>query len=188
MWQWSTESYRRVEWEKHTAVIAAVVAAVGLALTAWGTVKSAQVADDQLTQSQEQREDSVRSQASRITMWAQGGTLFIANRSPDPANALLVSPWGGRDQLIGTLPPCTRMEISRGTREHLMPPTGDVAALQFSDADGRGWSRTSHGRLSALKTPTPWLGGFDLYAGEPRETLTGQGVRLEEMDDCGTGN
>lgn len=72
MWQWSTESYRRVEWEKHTAVIAAVVAAVGLALTAWGTVKSAQVADDQLTQSQEQREDSVRSQASRITMWAQG--------------------------------------------------------------------------------------------------------------------
>lgn len=84
-------------------MIAAVVAAVGLGLTAWGTLKSAQVADDQLTQSRANQLKDAQAQASLITMWTEfdpppkvlmhsggnPGRLVLANRSLDPIQVAL---------------------------------------------------------------------------------------------------
>lgn len=60
-----------MDWSKHTAVLAAIVAAVGLGFTAWGTAKSAQVADDQLAQSRDAQQQEEKAQASAVTMWEE---------------------------------------------------------------------------------------------------------------------
>ncbi|MFE7015751.1 hypothetical protein ACFVAQ_35535 [Streptomyces sp. NPDC057651] len=124
--------YQHVDWAKHTTVLAALVAAVGLGVTAWGTLMSARVAQDQLGQSTEQRTERSMSQASRITAWVEKDTTVVANRSLDPADVYLnVWPSGApsrtivqghdapdselvgvrRDVYIGTVPPCLRLSI-----------------------------------------------------------------------------
>lgn len=81
--------YRRSDMGKHTAVLAAVVAAASLAISAWGTWKSAQVADDQLAQSRDQQQKALTKQASLVTSWAESNAAVVANRSLDPASVFL---------------------------------------------------------------------------------------------------
>ncbi|NEC31670.1 hypothetical protein [Streptomyces rubrogriseus] len=114
-------------------MLAAVVAAAGLGVTAWGTLVSARVAEDQLAQSKVQNEERDRRQASRINWWEEwtAGTIgddesvFIANRSLDPAYAWLwVEVTAKKDTNVGsfekratftatwgTVPPCTLLSI-----------------------------------------------------------------------------
>jgi hypothetical protein len=141
---------------------------VSLAITAWGTYKAAQVADDQLAQSREDNEKNERAQASRISIWVEGTQptrVVLANRSLDPAWAYMyVSTVGdlsmGRSETlgIGVLPPCTRLNMPitkfrEDIQQALHPHIGGHFArngLAFRDADGRTWLRLTSGTLQSL--------------------------------------
>ncbi|TFE55608.1 hypothetical protein E3E14_05585 [Streptomyces sp. ICN441] len=149
-----------MDWAKHTTVLAAVVAAVGLAVTAWGTLKSAQVADAQLAQSKEQQEDRDRRQIALISFWGEGAddkVVVVVNRSLDPASAWLVagrlSPANSEDPAaylsLGVLPPCQR---SAFRYDPMVGGTGPVEALLVSDANGKGWVRRVDGTLRGTKS------------------------------------
>ncbi|MCX4481903.1 hypothetical protein OOK44_36620 [Streptomyces cellulosae] len=140
-------------------MLAAVVAAGGLGVTAYGTFVSARVAEDQLNQSKVQNEERTMRQASRVNMWGEGKYEVIANRSLDPAYAWVIMRDGSREYPVvaGTLPPCTRVSIATSNleeaiidfvpkphakaRRHSMSP----AALWFVDTDGRAWRRDYQG-------------------------------------------
>ncbi|WP_405461570.1 hypothetical protein OG786_29215 [Streptomyces sp. NBC_00101] len=141
-----------------------MVAAVSLALTAWGTYKAAQVADDQLKQSREQQAAEVRFQASRVTTWREPDALVFANRSLDPASAYIG--WGGyeADQFVpvGTLPPCTAVAFPRNATTGGLKGTNLPAGLQsplvlekinltIKDAGGNWWQRWSTGELAGAE-------------------------------------
>lgn len=150
--------YRRADLAKHTAVLAAAVAAASLAITAWGTYKAAQVADDQLAQSREDHKNDERAQASRISIWVEGGQLVLANRSLDPAwaYAYLESPvvppnpelrLGGLPLRTGILPPCTRLNVPVELDEPLQESLGSRLGITFVDTEGRVWTRRGGGEL-----------------------------------------
>lgn len=159
--------YQRTDWAKHTTVLAAAVAAVSLALTAWGTYKAAQVADDQLTQSREKQDAQVRAQASRVTIWKEPGIVVLANRSLDPVRAYIgwIGFAAGQAVPVGTLPPCTAVELAHRTRASQDPSSGKGAPilgapnldLTFADASGKLWKRVSSGRLE----PAEWYKGVN---------------------------
>ncbi|MFF8696239.1 hypothetical protein ACF08W_28910 [Streptomyces sp. NPDC015144] len=154
---------------KHTAVLAAVVAAVSLAITAWGTYKAAQVADDQLSQSREDGDKEKRAQASRVNAWAEGQALVTANRSLDPVVMSVFLNSAERRKAhskmvtyvyFGVVPPCTSVQIPRSvvyTRaaELTDPPGTDwrIRGLHFVTSDGTFWVRWNFGggRLSETK-------------------------------------
>lgn len=108
------------------AVITIVASAGGLLATGVGTIYSALVANDQLTQSEEQREDQQREQASRVSVWVADSDVHVLNRSPDPVvyarvsfNALLPD-FESRhlrylkfNVVLGDLPPCTDTVMDR---------------------------------------------------------------------------
>lgn len=146
MRQW----YQRVDWAKHTTVLAAVIAALGLAFTAWGTWKSAQVADDQLAQSKDAKEQQARSQVALITLWGEDEGVVVANRSLDPATAWvrldINSPNRPFYVALGSLPPCQRVDIPFGTIQKGAEPW-PVRALLVTDADGQEWERKADGTL-----------------------------------------
>ncbi|MCA2201156.1 hypothetical protein [Streptomyces sp. SMS_SU21] len=145
--------------------MAAVVAAVSLAVTAWGTYKAAQVADAQLTQSQESSEAETRSQASQVSMWSEGRytdenrILVVSNRSADPIYAFLIVDVPGSDKfmLVGDVPPCTRVDISKAAMElpaKRLGLLGNYAySLGFYDAEGRLWLRPVIGELERARKP-----------------------------------
>ncbi|MET8566023.1 hypothetical protein ABZV75_37725 [Streptomyces flaveolus] len=146
---------------KHTAVLAAVVAAASLAITAWGTYKAAQVADDQLAQSRENNENDERAQASRISMWTEGNQptrIVLANRSLDPAWASIyfddpTLPMG-LSQPAGVLPPCSRLDVPVA-KLYVDPENilGSGLRLAFVDANGRAWTRAAGGGLRGPEWP-----------------------------------
>lgn len=113
--------YATADIARHATVLAALVAAASLAVSAWGTFKAAQVADDQLAQSRDNTEAATRRQVSQITMWLQPldghRTYVIANRSLDAASLYLQIDYGpdGHEAAhllrVGVAPPCTRMEL-----------------------------------------------------------------------------
>ncbi|UIX34219.1 hypothetical protein [Streptomyces sp. GQFP] len=178
--------------------MAALIAAASLAFTAWGTWKSAQVADDQLIQSREARGDEQRRQAALITWWqTDDGSIFIANRSVDAAfGALETEPWylPAKDRKIRldggswtgsylasnlSIPPCTRMEISDSLSGPDADATARIRGMMIWDAAGRRWFRTSHG-----------LGSPDAHV-EQLPPLTFEGLefgkaKLTELDYCGS--
>ncbi len=112
------------------AVITIVASVGGLLATGVGTIYSALVANDQLTQSQEQREDQQREQASRVSVWVADSGVHVLNRSPDPvvdARVTFYAWWPDftrssnkrhvRDVtfniVLGDLPPCTDTVMDR---------------------------------------------------------------------------
>ncbi|MGW4759399.1 hypothetical protein [Streptomyces chartreusis] len=130
--------YRTADLAKHTTALAAFVAAVSLAITAWGTWKSAAVADDQLTQSSQAQAEAERDQASRIAVWAEGDRIVVANRSLDPAyvtfQVALSADLHWPDFVdVGTVPPCTRVAIPS---EENGLKAGHVTAMNVVDASG----------------------------------------------------
>lgn len=165
-----------MDWAKHTTVVAALVAAAGLGVTAWGTLMSARVAEDQLDQSKEQRTERSMSQASRITAWAEGDNAVVANRSLDPADvyldALVVGskklavrgPKPQRDLVyVGTVPPCLRLSIPgdvlRSTTLYDVGHTQSdpknpgsiyVTSIMIVDANGHVWERRNGSPLGPV--------------------------------------
>lgn len=125
-----------------------LVAAAGLIVAAWGTLKTAQLADTQLTQAVEQKEDSERAQIEQISFWGKGPTVMVANRSLDPAHLWLKirePAEGVRSIPFGVLPPCTRLEIPLSNKN----ATLDVVALQVLDVKGNGWERSYDGSITS---------------------------------------
>ncbi|MFE5242381.1 MULTISPECIES: hypothetical protein [unclassified Streptomyces] len=185
--------YRAADWAKHTAVAAAVIAALGLWLTAWSSWKSAQVADDQLNQSAAEQQEEARSQVSKIVVCIEGDKIVVVNRSLDPATA-----WLGLNKddyagiRMGTLPPCTRLElprdVSRIDEEFVQAPDGKLSAAYISDititdAAGRTWRRYPDGALVrvTLQNADP----IERLAPGP---LTGPAVTMTTVEKCGTSN
>ncbi|MFE7015757.1 hypothetical protein ACFVAQ_35570 [Streptomyces sp. NPDC057651] len=181
---------------KHTAVVASVVAAVSLAITAWGTYKAAQVADDQLSQSRDDSAKEDRAQASRISVWVEGEKptrLVLANRSLDPAwgyvtiatqDELRKDEVPGRFMGIGVLPPCTRLNVplsKLGTDTQASFHLGKSAplafvGLTFIDATGSMWLRYPSGRLEPATFNAPSEGRLT-WAAE-------KGVEVKALGDC----
>lgn len=186
--------YRKSDWTRHTAVLAAVVAAASLAFTAWGTYKAAQVADDQLAQSREDSEKDERAQASRISWWEDEDPyyLVIENRSLDPAWGYVDFDNGGgpgeatKDRgahslALGVLPPCTRREIP-GTavtdqiRKEQHADSYTLIDIAFTDADGKQWLRYPAGELAPETAPN-LRGNFTGWLGP-------KGVKTTTLEDC----
>lgn len=110
-------------------MFAALIAGVGLGVSAWGALVSAEVAKDQLAQSQVQNEERAKRQASRINFWEEGSgedrLIRIANRSLDPAHVWLHVDAGtpaekhvagfprqsSYSASWGTVPPCTQVTL-----------------------------------------------------------------------------
>ncbi|NMI60233.1 MULTISPECIES: hypothetical protein [unclassified Streptomyces] len=157
-----------MDWAKHTTVVAALVAAAGLGVTAWGTLMSARVAEDQLDQSKEQRTERSMSQASRITAWSEGDNTVVANRSLDPADVYLDAIVVGSNKLavlgaepqrdfvyVGTVPPCLRLSIPGDMLRSTLYDTGHtrfdsknpgpiyVTSIMIVDANGHVWERSN---------------------------------------------
>ncbi|MGW3818065.1 hypothetical protein [Streptomyces sp. NPDC005046] len=189
--------YQVADLGKHTAVLAAVVAAASLAISAWGTWKSAQVADDQLAQSSQQRDEETRLQASRITVWAEKNTLVISNRSPDAAGGwanvvyLEQDPGHGvTKDWIGMLPPCKRIEIPMSefdARPYDKDGDGNVrhrvvTGLTIRDATGHMWVRLSRGTLSRLGSAVVEDRG--VFVSTIGSILSAPHVRIVDLQDC----
>ncbi|MFJ9416725.1 hypothetical protein ACIRPT_21385 [Streptomyces sp. NPDC101227] len=145
------------------------MAAASLAITAWGTYKAAQVADDQLAQSKEDSEKEERSQAARMTMWGDGKVSVVANRSLDPVwAAFFLNDQANRESrshrvtyiFVGVVPPCTAVTVPKtvtlSKAAALSPgPNTDwiFQGLHFMTADGQAWVRWNDGRLSKVTGP-----------------------------------
>ncbi|MGW1544435.1 hypothetical protein ACWCPM_30110 [Streptomyces sp. NPDC002309] len=139
------------------------MAAASLAITAWGTFKAAQVANDQLAQSKEDSEMEELSPASRVTMWGDGRSTVVANRTLDPVwvslfldNERQREMNAGRATYIffGVVPPCTAVQVPNklvhGAASSFDPvPDRDwvFQGMHFLTMDGRPWVRYSTGRL-----------------------------------------
>lgn len=199
--------YQRADWSKHTAVIAAAVAALGLGVTAWGTLMSARVAEDQLKESKEQRTERSKEQAGRVTFWQEPEVTVVANRSLDPADVYLkISSVGGSHAVsdvkyLGTIPPCIRLSLPAKkllevlSDEKSAPDLSSVyvSMIYLSDTYGKKWQRSSYGqlepgwdeatvqveRMNALLTQA--LGYRGVLLSDPS-------VKSEALDSCGPGN
>ncbi|MER7377232.1 hypothetical protein [Streptomyces lanatus] len=162
---------------KHTAVVAAVVAAGGLAVTAWGTMKSAQVADDQLAQSEAQKDDAARKLTSRVTMWEERQSgwngpphRIVANRNVEPVyvfykiSAAELHRSGTGDRWVhphmgmvplGTIPPCTRQDFSWKAISYQVDARWnigfwEVTSLVVVEPSGVQWQRLPGGEIKGL--------------------------------------
>lgn len=158
-------------------------------MTAWGTLKSAQVADAQLDQSKEQQEDRDRRQVALISFWGEGendSVVVVVNRSLDPASAWMkAAPPGPTDPQgtgiyypLGILPPCQRMEFPYAglTSGSAAWP---VKALLITDANGKGWERRADG---SLRTSQNRPSVSALGEGHPPRFVEAKYTKLEQ---CG---
>ncbi|GHC38923.1 hypothetical protein GCM10010348_77850 [Streptomyces anthocyanicus] len=134
------------------------MAAVSLAISAWGTNTAARVANDQLEQSRDQQTSEEKAQASRVGLWAVSGNVVVANRSLDPVHAFVET--DGRTAEgktwyvdVGIVPPCVEFiikaeavtEIDEGVMADGV--VLKVLGLVFTDAKGSWWERTPVGAL-----------------------------------------
>lgn len=186
--------YQRVDWVRHTTVVAALVAAVGLGVTAWGTLKSAQVADDQLAQSREQAELDAMDQASRVSVWAQGEDLVAVNYSLQVVTLWIVS--NTKEGLLDTwpitrVPPCKEMTtalddpytegLTETGPEALTKAGGDVK-LAIVDARGKVWVQEPFGTLTPLEDRHF---RFSRWHQSPIINWTTTKVKLRSLSGCG---
>jgi hypothetical protein len=153
----------RTRAETWALTAAAVVGAFSLAITAWGTYWSAQVAEDQLEQSKEQDEDKKKDQASKVTYWledhksddakqlgASRNRLVIVNRSMDPVNQVgflyrvyegevrssvpIFRPAAAGGTWIPTVPPCSKIIVESTSLLHEDgSPVAHVAVLDVTE-------------------------------------------------------
>ncbi|MEU4487939.1 hypothetical protein AB0H94_24135 [Streptomyces purpurascens] len=189
------------------AVVSTLLAAIALGFTGIVTYWDVQVARDQLSESQEEAARREREQASMVSIWSETtskgpGYAVIANRSRDPVSAVsLWVRWNPEDGLesitgaerfvlIGTIPPCTRLNIksahlstkgAKGTESLL------ITKVIFIDSDGAIWTRDSlhlH-KFTDVGGDERWLKDEteDLYLrGTPDRSKT---FEPKKLDDCG---
>ncbi|GHB82140.1 hypothetical protein GCM10010306_090860 [Streptomyces umbrinus] len=167
----------RTRAESYALIAAAVVGAVSLAVSAWGTYWTAQVAEDQLAQSKEQDAEKKKDQASKVIFWVEGGSgifpgigtrLVITNQSQYPLTLLTVgfriteqrderTEWSSVARVAtGGVPPCSELRVEADDLLHTNgKPVGDgpaalgVLSLGFVDSKGEAWWRDESGRLEA---------------------------------------
>jgi hypothetical protein len=197
--------YQRADWSKHTAVIAAVVAAAGLGVTAWSTLISARVAEDQLAQSEEQRTQESMRQASRITFWREPGATVIANRSLDPADvyidAMAISDVATLNDTyhLGTVPPCVRVKLSTSELQAYMsvdlPGNSEsafVMSLGIIDTYGQRWMRMlgqpqwTEAVGGTLVRAEPWPYPSDVFETDQDDWLLTK-TSMDPLEECSAG-
>ncbi|MFI9213887.1 hypothetical protein ACIGW7_37855 [Streptomyces sp. NPDC053253] len=197
--------YRHVDWVRHTAVLAAAVAAAGLAITGWGTVKAAQVANDQLAQSRERKDQEQRRVVSKVTSWSEDGATVFANRSLDPSRTFVTvyvvtaaDPGSVWLLLVGTMPPCSRVTIPDSVMKTAATGEKDpyvdfhVHSLVMSEPSATGalWERNDEGGLRAIQHDQ-WTRYKDriphhLKKLENPALLAAEGAVQAPLQDCST--
>ncbi|MFF8373494.1 MULTISPECIES: hypothetical protein [Streptomyces] len=163
--------WRRINWTKVSTAVGVVLGIGTLAFTGIATYYQALMADDALKQSRDDSEKDAKSQASLITFWQvtespAGGVVYIQNRSPD----VIVHPWlyisgsrkGEPEPSVGVqlnvpvLPPCSRLtfpvdtvkKMAKRSKQGLLGDSStywNVAAIEFTDIEGRRWYRDYSG-------------------------------------------
>ncbi|MFD0142813.1 MULTISPECIES: hypothetical protein [unclassified Streptomyces] len=191
--------YQRADWAKHTAVLAALIAALGLGVTAWGTVKAAEIANDQLAQSREQQEEDARKVASSVTFWPERGGLVITNRGLDPVEATVRLNFPLNKLYmrlpVGAIPPCSRLDIPNvtisRTSERVIRRTSDaiwepfvVDALIVQAPSGKPWIREEGKEMERAKPADLRLGSHPPH--RAGEFATNPSVKLTALEDCGS--
>ncbi len=176
---------------------------MGLAVTAWGTVKSAQVANDQLAQSKERVAQDSRKVVSRVAAWQRGDTLIIANRNLEATVVYAVMGPIMRPKVVvwlGVSPPCTQLHMPLKPIEEAARSAGErqfshsFSGLIVTDsASGRMWWRLDDGQLLALPkdalSPPSQVKRTDLMDPESRSAfLAGRNVKEDALEQCGTSN
>ncbi|MFE6639608.1 hypothetical protein ACFVFT_38150 [Streptomyces tendae] len=193
-----------MDWAKHTTVLAALVAAAGLGVSAWGTLLSARVAEDQLAQSKVQNEERAKRQASRITFWEEpphSDPTVIANRSLDPVFVYVGVSYKGDhtpeyDMSVGTIPPCTAVRLRADHLSSGIPDNepearfnrGSATAIMFVDVYGQMWTRAEDGKLTE---GVPAAAGF-LRTSDTKErgkrpyvVVATTTLDLKPLEECG---
>ncbi|MFF1651323.1 hypothetical protein [Streptomyces sp. NPDC058240] len=188
--------YRRSDLGRHTAVLAALVAAISLAVTAWGTYKSAQVADDQLRQSRDEDAKDKQAQASRVNGWVEGREFVAANRSLDPTVMWVFLTSAERRAsgsnlvtyvYLGVMPPCTAVRMPQrvvNTRAaDLAKPRGTgwiPKGLHFTTSDGTRWVRWGDGRLMETSSEPAHRRPGDVGL------INNKQAKVSRLDECGS--
>ncbi|MGV9509302.1 hypothetical protein ACWDQZ_27255 [Streptomyces tendae] len=181
--------------------MAALIAAISLAVTAWGTYKSALVADDQLKQSREEDENSQQAQASRFAAWVERDKLVIANRNLDPVGGYLFVSYGPKSSArptvvtyvdLGIVPPCTAVRLpteviyARADVSSKYTGTGRrIAGLHFTTSDGQSWDRWNRkgGELtSTADVPPPQHSGANP---DDRGLMDHKEAKISALAQCG---
>ncbi|WP_409131770.1 hypothetical protein [Streptomyces europaeiscabiei] len=139
-------------------------------------MKAVQVADDQLTQSQQEQQAEDRVQVARIMMWSEGRNLVIGNRSLDSAFVFLQTDVSGSSltTTVGSVPPCTRVQIPFTRLDFPR-----VTVMSILDASGRAWWRWPSGELEASPNDhfkPRYVGGGGL--------LDDRHVKLSSFEEC----
>ncbi|MCZ7456746.1 hypothetical protein [Streptomyces sp. WMMC940] len=156
---------------------------------------AAEVAEDQLAQSQEEQVDERRRQASRITFYQEGDKTVVANRSFDPAGIWISSgasasvPAKGLNYWwAGIIPPCVKAVFPF---EGFQPRDRDksldkwkferwfVKGIEIVDANGRSWQRN-------LGQPLVELDGPGHISNPVLPVLASDQVTFVELEQCGT--
>jgi hypothetical protein len=139
-------------------VIATLLAAGGLVVSALGTLKTNAVADTQLAQAREQEDAEARQQVARITFWPLAGehSFVVANRSLDSASVWLYVDMNGSKYSqywpLGIVPPCRSARIDNWNVTKGSAPW-PVTKLLVVDANGKAWQRAPSGILSRTTPP-----------------------------------
>jgi hypothetical protein len=157
-------SWRRLDWAHLINVIGAIAAIGTLGATAYATYYGAEVAREQLQQSQEDAEQNSRAQATRVSFWVSSGdtgdgSVHLMNRSPDPVHDVLIGYADVRMPnsasfvtRVGYLAPCSELTYEHGALGYNKAvfdgPTGaewettlKIRGVSFFDRDGTGWTR-----------------------------------------------
>ncbi|MFE6808584.1 hypothetical protein ACFVEN_44075 [Streptomyces sp. NPDC057681] len=153
-------------------MIATFVAAGGLVASAWTGYYQVKTSQDQLTQSKEDSEKELQSQASLVSSWTMDGkndktTGYFANRSLDPISQVTIGVATGSDgesqegrlynddkQLLylSDVPPCSIITIP----QLWAPGNGQyftIAGFSFIDVRGQRWGRDRYKPLKAMDLP-----------------------------------
>lgn len=115
--------WRRIPWAAIAAVTTVIIGIASLAFTGVATYYGAEVSKDQLDQSREDAGRETRSQAMRVTYWADTASkrpgVHVMNRSPDPVSRVSLAFATALDAKqrvlfpiwLDDLPPCSELVI-----------------------------------------------------------------------------
>jgi hypothetical protein len=122
--------WRRIPWIAIGTATTVVIGIASLAFTGVATYYDAEVSKDQLDQSREDAKRETRSQAMRVTYWAdtasKNSSVHVMNRSPDPVSRVslaFTAQLNAKQNVLfpiwlGDLPPCSELVIHSESMFH----------------------------------------------------------------------
>ncbi|MEG3627768.1 hypothetical protein [Streptomyces poriticola] len=150
------------DWSRISIAVSAVVAGIGLILTAISTGMGTLVAEDQLEQSRQAAEEDARRQAAQVVMWFRLGEngkaeAVISNHSRLPVLSLYTTHYindiGEVETAFPDLPACSQVVLdgtdlpTESATGRPPSPLADLHWIIFTDSNGSAWKRNKWGSL-----------------------------------------